>query len=73
MNNETMEMKVSEHDETLKDHGNRIGILEKSDTKQESQIEMLCEKIDKLIDNNNKWLYFAITTMVALLIKILFF
>lgn len=73
MNNEVLEMKINEHDTTLKEHDNRIGNLEKSDVKQESQIGMLCEKIDKLIDSNNKWFYFICTSMAGILIKILFF
>ncbi|AKA71974.1 hemolysin XhlA family protein [Clostridium scatologenes] len=73
MNNETMEIKINEHDKKIDEHEDKINSLEKSDTKQDSKIDNLCEKIDGLIIMNNKWLYFAITSMIALLAKILFF
>lgn len=73
MNSEVVEIKIENHDETLKDHECRIGSLEKSDVKQESKIDNLCDKIDKLIAQNNKWFYAMVCGMASLLIKVLFF
>lgn len=73
MNNETVELKIVEHDKKLDEHENKISNLEKSDAKQDSKMDNLCEKIDKLVDTNNKWFYFAVTTMSGMLAKLLFF
>lgn len=60
-------MKINEHDKKIDEHESKISCLEKFDTKQDSKIDNLCEKIDGLITMNNKWVYFAITSMIALL------
>lgn len=73
MNNEVLEMKVVEHDTTLKEHEGRLGTLEKSDVKQESQLGMLCDRLDKLISSNNKLFYTLITGMGGILVKLVFF
>ena len=66
MNNEIIELKLNEHNAKLDNHESRIGNLEKSDIRQESQIGMLCEKIKKLIDNNNKWFWLAVSTIIGI-------
>lgn len=73
MNNETMEIKINEHDNTLKDHEGRIGNLERSDVKQESKIDNLCDKLDGVINTNNKIFYALLTGMAGILVKIVFF
>lgn len=60
-------------DKTLEDHENRIGSLEKSDVKQESKIDNLCEKLDGLIASNNKIFYALLTGMAGILVKLVFF
>ena len=73
MNNEVIELKIKEHTEELKEHEGRINVLEKSDVKQETTIDTLCDKIDKLIIQNNKLIYTLMAGMASILIKILFF
>lgn len=73
MNNEVVELKINEHDSTLENHENRIGNLEKSDVRQESKIDNLCDKLDGLIASNNKIFYALLTGMAGILVKILFF
>lgn len=73
MNNEVIEVKIEEHDKKLNEHESKISNLEKSDVKQDSKIDDLCDKIEKLIVQNNKWFYALVTGMAALLIKLLFF
>lgn len=73
MNNDVVEIKINEHDETIKEHENRIGTLEKSDVKHTDSIENLCEKIDNLIISQNKIFYALICGMAGILVKIVFF
>jgi hypothetical protein len=73
MTDEIVELKINEHTKVLEQHEGRMSVLEKSDVKQESNIENLCDKIDKLIAQNNKWFYAVICGMGGLLVKVLFF
>jgi hypothetical protein len=73
MNNETVEIKINEHDKKLEEHEGKINSLEKCDVRHDDNINQLCEKIDNLISQNNKWLYFCITGMAGILVKLLFF
>ena len=66
MNEETVELKINEHSETIKEHESRLGTLEKSDVRQETQIGMLCEKLDKIIESNQKWFYLAVATLIGI-------
>lgn len=72
MNNEVIEVKINEHEEKLENHETRIGKLEKSDVLQESKIDNLCEKLDRLISSNNKIFYALLTGMASILVKMLF-
>ncbi|AGK97618.1 hemolysin XhlA family protein [Clostridium pasteurianum] len=73
MNNEIVEIKIQEHDKKIKEHDTKINNLEKCDIKHDDNINQLCEKIDNLISQNNKWLYLCLTGMAGLLVKLLFF
>lgn len=73
MNNEVIEIKINDHEETLKEHEGRIGNLEKSDVKQESKLDNLCDKLDGVINTNNKIFYALLTGMTGILVKIVFF
>lgn len=68
-----METKINDHEETLKEHEGRIGNLEKSDVKQESKLDNLCDKLDGVINTNNKIFYALLTGMTGILVKIVFF
>lgn len=61
------------HETRLNGHSNRLDVLEQYKSKSEEKIDNLCDKIDKLIHNNNKWFYAVTTGMAGLLIKFLFF
>lgn len=73
MTNETVEIKINEHDKKLKEHDCQISSLEKSDIKQDGSIDLLCTKIDKLIGLNNKLFFGLMSGMAGLIVKLYFF
>ena len=48
MNNETIELKINEHTETLKEHDKRIDKIEQDGREFKTEIENLCENIKNL-------------------------
>lgn len=73
MNSETIEIKITEHDKKLEEHEIKLNDLDKKDIRHEDNIKELCDKIEKLIGQNNKWFYALMVGMASLLIKLLFF
>jgi hypothetical protein len=73
MNTETITVKIEEHDKKIEEHENKINNLEISDVRHEGKTEELCVKIERLIEQNNKWFYALVVGMASLLIKLLFF
>lgn len=65
--------KLDTHEKRLNGHSDRLDVLEQYKSKSEEKIDNLCDRIDKLIVNNNKWFYAVITGMAGLLVKLLFF
>lgn len=48
MNNETIELKINEHTETLKEHDERIDKIEQDGREFKTEIKNLCENIKNL-------------------------
>ncbi len=48
MNDEVIKVKVSEHDELLKEHGKRLDKIEQDGAEFRVHIKNLCSKIDEL-------------------------
>ena len=48
MNDEVMKVKISEHDDMLKEHGRRLDRIEQESAEFRVHIENLCRKIDEL-------------------------
>lgn len=63
-----MQVKVTEHEHRIGNLEVDVKNIQVENSVQNTQITELVKKIDKLIDNNNKWFYFAVTTIVGLLI-----
>lgn len=55
MNNETMEIKINEHTEALKEHDKRLDKIEQSQSEFKVEIKNLCEQI-KGLTSAIKWL-----------------
>lgn len=64
---------VDAHELRLNDHDTKINNLTTSNATQDSQINNLCDKIEKLIAQNNKWFYAICAGMASILVKLLFF
>lgn len=73
MTNETVEIKIDEHDKKLDKHDAQIRRLEKSEIRQNDSINLLCKRLDKLISLNNKLFYALVTGMAGLIVKLYFF
>ena len=73
MTDETIEVKIHEHDKKLEEHEGKLNCLEKSDIKQDDSLNLLCSRLDRLISLNNKLFYGLITGMAGLIIKLYFF
>lgn len=54
MNNETMEMKINEHDKKLDEHDKRIDKVEQNQSEFKVEIKNLCESL-KTLTNTMKW------------------
>lgn len=54
MNNETMEIKISEHDIELKEHNTRLDKIEQDGREFRVEIKNLCESI-KNLTNTMRW------------------
>jgi len=68
-----VDSKLLEHTEKLNDHETKINNLTTNNAAQDSQINNLCDKIEKLISQNNKWFYALCVGMASILVKLLFF
>ncbi|EQC1535370.1 hemolysin XhlA family protein [Clostridium botulinum] len=55
MNNEVVEMKINEHDDTLREHDKRLDKIEQDGREFKVQIENLCDNI-KNLTSAIKWL-----------------
>lgn len=59
MNTETIEMKINEHTETLKEHDKRLDRIEQDGREFKIEIKNLCDNI-KNLTNMMKWFIGAI-------------
>jgi hypothetical protein len=65
MKHEQIDERLDEHDSILKEHGEKIGTLEKSDAVHSTQIDSLCRKLDN--QTNAIWglVIVLLTTLIA--------
>ena len=61
MNDEVMRVKITEHDNLLKEHGKRLDKIEQESAEFRVHIKNLCKKIDELTN----WLKALILTMIG--------
>lgn len=64
---------VDNHELRLNEHENKINGLTTNNAQQDTKIDNLCDKIEKLIINQNKWFYAVCIGMGSILVKIVFF
>jgi hypothetical protein len=61
MNDEVMRVKITEHDNLLKEHGKRLDKIEQESAEFRVHIKNLCKKIDELTN----WLKALILAMIG--------
>ena len=61
MNDEIIRMKVTEHDNILREHGKRLDKLEQKNAEFRVHIQNLCKKIDEL----TSWIKALILAMIG--------
>ena len=61
MNDEVMRVKITEHDNLLKEHGKRLDKIEQESAEFRVHIKNLCKKIDEL----TSWLKALILAMIG--------